>query len=183
MFVFFAGVFIICWLPFFLTHVLKAHCGSCCISPSLYSAVTWLGYLNSAVNPVIYTTFNIEFRKAFIKILHCWQTTGEFTEQKKLVTDKGNIWSSVCNDNTDQEKQWQQIKDETFEKAKSLCLWNWFSETVAIGKGFVFIAVCHSKVNILSPFALPCVQTHIILVLLWNANKDVVLNGEPLWFV
>ncbi|XP_030637878.1 dopamine receptor D2 like [Chanos chanos] len=65
------GVFIICWMPFFLTHVLKAHCGSCCISPSLYSAVTWLGYLNSAVNPVIYTTFNIEFRKAFIKILHC----------------------------------------------------------------------------------------------------------------
>uniref|UniRef100_A0AAY4AEB7 G-protein coupled receptors family 1 profile domain-containing protein n=1 Tax=Denticeps clupeoides TaxID=299321 RepID=A0AAY4AEB7_9TELE len=65
------GVFIICWLPFFLTHVLKAHCGSCCISPSLYSAVTWLGYLNSAVNPIIYTTFNIEFRKAFIKILHC----------------------------------------------------------------------------------------------------------------
>lgn len=71
-----AGVFIICWLPFFLTHVLKAHCGSCCISPSLYSAVTWLGYLNSAVNPVIYTTFNIEFRKAFIKLLHCWQTAG-----------------------------------------------------------------------------------------------------------
>ncbi|KAM4600436.1 dopamine receptor D2 like [Polymixia lowei] len=65
------GVFIICWLPFFLTHVLKAHCSSCCITPSLYSAVTWLGYLNSAVNPVIYTTFNIEFRKAFIKILHC----------------------------------------------------------------------------------------------------------------
>ncbi|CAL8288622.1 unnamed protein product [Merluccius merluccius] len=66
------GVFIICWLPFFLTHVLKAHCGtSCCVSPSLYSSVTWLGYLNSAVNPVIYTTFNIEFRKAFLKILHC----------------------------------------------------------------------------------------------------------------
>lgn len=69
----FQGVFIICWLPFFLTHVLKAHCRSCCISPTLYSAVTWLGYLNSAVNPVIYTTFNIEFRKAFIKILHCWE--------------------------------------------------------------------------------------------------------------
>ncbi|XP_061632762.1 dopamine receptor D2 like isoform X2 [Phyllopteryx taeniolatus] len=65
------GVFIICWLPFFLTHVLKAHCASCCISPSLYSTVTWLGYLNSAVNPIIYTTFNVEFRKAFIKILLC----------------------------------------------------------------------------------------------------------------
>ncbi|RXM92506.1 D(2) dopamine receptor A [Acipenser ruthenus] len=43
----------------------------CYISPELYSTATWLGYVNSAVNPIIYTTFNVEFRKAFIKILHC----------------------------------------------------------------------------------------------------------------
>lgn len=82
----FKGVFIICWLPFFLTHVLKAHCRSCCISPSLYSAVTWLGYLNSAVNPIIYTTFNIEFRKAFIKILHCWMVGRREALQKKTTS-------------------------------------------------------------------------------------------------
>nr|XP_033773265.1 D(2) dopamine receptor isoform X2 [Geotrypetes seraphini] len=64
------GVFIICWLPFFITHILNIHC-DCNIPPALYSAFTWLGYVNSAVNPIIYTTFNIEFRKAFIKILHC----------------------------------------------------------------------------------------------------------------
>ncbi|XP_032977806.1 D(2) dopamine receptor isoform X2 [Rhinolophus ferrumequinum] len=64
------GVFIICWLPFFITHILNIHC-DCNIPPVLYSAFTWLGYVNSAVNPVIYTTFNIEFRKAFMKILHC----------------------------------------------------------------------------------------------------------------
>ena len=93
---FFSGVFIICWLPFFLTHVLKAHCRSCCISPSLYSAVTWLGYLNSAVNPVIYTTFNIEFRKAFIKILHCWELERweASTVKKKKKADVG-LWSEV----------------------------------------------------------------------------------------
>ncbi|XP_067874836.1 D(2) dopamine receptor A-like [Heterodontus francisci] len=65
------GVFIICWLPFFITHILNVHCGRCYIPPALYSACTWLGYVNSAVNPIIYTTFNTEFRKAFMKILHC----------------------------------------------------------------------------------------------------------------
>ncbi|CAL8312501.1 unnamed protein product [Merluccius merluccius] len=65
------GVFLICWLPFFVTHILNTHCSTCYIPPTLYSAVTWLGYVNSALNPVIYTTFNIEFRRAFIKILSC----------------------------------------------------------------------------------------------------------------
>ncbi|XP_072548232.1 dopamine receptor D2a [Salminus brasiliensis] len=62
------GVFIICWLPFFITHIVNTYCH---VPAELYTAFTWLGYVNSAVNPIIYTTFNIEFRKAFIKILHC----------------------------------------------------------------------------------------------------------------
>eukprot|EP00064_Thunnus_orientalis_P012442 superscaffoldBa00001908_g12477 len=65
------GVFLICWLPFFVTHILNTHCRTCFVPPGLYSAFTWLGYVNSALNPVIYTTFNIEFRRAFIKILSC----------------------------------------------------------------------------------------------------------------
>uniref|UniRef100_A0A672G8A0 D(3) dopamine receptor n=1 Tax=Salarias fasciatus TaxID=181472 RepID=A0A672G8A0_SALFA len=65
------GVFLICWLPFFVTHILNTHCRTCSVPPALYSAFTWLGYVNSALNPVIYTTFNVEFRRAFIKILSC----------------------------------------------------------------------------------------------------------------
>ncbi|XP_077100743.1 D(3) dopamine receptor [Siphateles boraxobius] len=65
------GVFLICWLPFFVTHILNTHCRACHVPPEVYSAFTWLGYVNSALNPVIYTTFNTEFRRAFIKILSC----------------------------------------------------------------------------------------------------------------
>ncbi|KAM3837848.1 LOW QUALITY PROTEIN: D(3) dopamine receptor, partial [Vipera latastei] len=61
------GTFIVCWLPFFVTHILN--CQVCHVSPELYSAITWLGYINSALNPIIYITSNNEFRKAFLKIL------------------------------------------------------------------------------------------------------------------
>ncbi|XP_035273321.1 D(4) dopamine receptor-like [Anguilla anguilla] len=63
------GVFLFCWTPFFVVHIMRALCNSCEISPSLMSIVTWLGYVNSAINPIIYTVFNTEFRKFFSKFL------------------------------------------------------------------------------------------------------------------
>lgn len=63
------GVFVICWLPFFLMYVIEPFCDSCCFSPLLVNIITWLGYINSALNPIIYTIFNLDFRKAFKKLL------------------------------------------------------------------------------------------------------------------
>lgn len=37
----------------------------------LWSILFWLGYLNSALNPVIYTVFNREFRICFKRLLTC----------------------------------------------------------------------------------------------------------------
>ncbi|XP_060886305.1 dopamine receptor D4 related sequence [Labrus mixtus] len=65
------GVFLVCWTPFFIVHVTKVLCRSCDIGPTLISVVTWLGYVNSAVNPIIYTAFNAEFRHVFHKLLCC----------------------------------------------------------------------------------------------------------------
>ncbi|XP_013190483.2 tyramine/octopamine receptor-like [Amyelois transitella] len=63
------GVFVICWLPFFLMYVILPFCPLCCPSNRLINFITWLGYLNSTVNPIIYTIFNLDFRKAFKKLL------------------------------------------------------------------------------------------------------------------
>ncbi|XP_044126861.1 D(4) dopamine receptor [Bufo gargarizans] len=63
------GTFLFCWTPFFVVHITRALCESCYMPPPLFSTVTWLGYVNSALNPVIYTIFNTEFRNYFRKVL------------------------------------------------------------------------------------------------------------------
>ncbi|XP_077373862.1 D(4) dopamine receptor-like [Festucalex cinctus] len=63
------GVFLLCWTPFFVLHIVRARCRACDIPPAAMSVATWLGYVNSALNPVIYTAFNGEFRRFFKKVL------------------------------------------------------------------------------------------------------------------
>ncbi|CAH8620191.1 unnamed protein product [Schistosoma margrebowiei] len=72
------GVFLACWLPFFSINIGLGLCiylgsdqyGLCEYASKLMSSCTWLGYINSALNPIIYTIFNMEFRLAFQKLLH-----------------------------------------------------------------------------------------------------------------
>ncbi|XP_074089816.1 alpha-2A adrenergic receptor [Macrotis lagotis] len=61
------GVFVVCWFPFFFTYTLTAVC--CSIPRTLFKFFFWFGYCNSSLNPVIYTIFNHDFRRAFKKIL------------------------------------------------------------------------------------------------------------------
>lgn len=64
------GVFVVCWLPFFLMYVIVPFCPACCPSERVVYFITWLGYVNSALNPLIYTIFNLDYRRAFRKLLH-----------------------------------------------------------------------------------------------------------------
>uniref|UniRef100_A0A1I8J449 G_PROTEIN_RECEP_F1_2 domain-containing protein n=1 Tax=Macrostomum lignano TaxID=282301 RepID=A0A1I8J449_9PLAT len=66
------GCFLVCWFPFFLRAVIcpfrSAQCRS--LIPGYgHSLILWLGYMNSLLNPIIYTIFSPDFRNAFSKIL------------------------------------------------------------------------------------------------------------------
>ena len=62
------AAFILCWLPFFLLYVASAFCVGC-IPMMVFTVFFWIGYCNSALNPIIYTVFNRDFRRAFHRIL------------------------------------------------------------------------------------------------------------------
>ncbi|XP_075445265.1 5-hydroxytryptamine receptor 5A [Ascaphus truei] len=58
------GVFVLCWIPFFITELINPLC-SCDIPPIWKSIFLWLGYSNSFFNPLIYTAFNRNYNNAF----------------------------------------------------------------------------------------------------------------------
>ncbi|VDP90462.1 unnamed protein product [Echinostoma caproni] len=66
-------IFILCWIPFTLMYLVRGLCGeeNCPDMPHLRMFVTWLGYANSALNPILYAVFNEQFRRAFITLLRC----------------------------------------------------------------------------------------------------------------
>ncbi|XP_072559801.1 D(5)-like dopamine receptor [Paramormyrops kingsleyae] len=70
------GVFVFCWLPFFVLNCMVPFCdltelgGPLCVSGTTFNIFAWFGWANSSLNPVIYA-FNADFRKAFSTILGC----------------------------------------------------------------------------------------------------------------
>ncbi|XP_045517386.1 dopamine receptor 2-like [Pieris brassicae] len=64
------GVFIVCWLPFFVVNLLSGICSSCIAHEEIVNVVvSWLGWVNSSMNPVIYACWSRDFRRAFLRIL------------------------------------------------------------------------------------------------------------------
>ncbi|KHJ89096.1 hypothetical protein OESDEN_11091 [Oesophagostomum dentatum] len=58
------GCFTVCWTPFFVMYVLVQFCKYCNPNPHIEMFITWLGYSNSAMNPIIYTVFNRDYQVA-----------------------------------------------------------------------------------------------------------------------
>lgn len=72
------GVFVCCWLPFFVLNCAMPFCpgpeamggqwSPYCVSEKTFDVFVWIGWSNSSLNPVIYA-FNADFRDAFLRLL------------------------------------------------------------------------------------------------------------------
>nr|XP_033804667.1 5-hydroxytryptamine receptor 2A [Geotrypetes seraphini] len=74
-------LFVVMWCPFFITNVMAVICKESCnehIMEELLKVFVWIGYLSSAVNPLVYTLFNKTYRSAFSRYIQC-----RYKEEKK----------------------------------------------------------------------------------------------------
>lgn len=74
-------LFVVMWCPFFITNVMAVICKDSCnehIIGELLNVFVWIGYLSSAVNPLVYTLFNQTYRSAFSRYIKC-----RYREEKK----------------------------------------------------------------------------------------------------
>lgn len=62
------GGFIACWLPFFIHYILTPFLPKDLAAPKLGEFFTWLGWINSAINPFIYAFYSVDFRAAFWRL-------------------------------------------------------------------------------------------------------------------
>nr|XP_060614809.1 5-hydroxytryptamine receptor 6 [Anolis sagrei ordinatus] len=69
------GMFFVAWLPFFVCNMVQAICK--CISADFFDLLTWLGYFNSTMNPIIYPLFMRDFKRAMAKYLPCCRRAWE----------------------------------------------------------------------------------------------------------
>ncbi|XP_035290507.1 alpha-1A adrenergic receptor [Anguilla anguilla] len=65
------GMFILCWLPFFLALPIGSFNANLRPPDKFFKVIFWLGYFNSCLNPIIYPCYSREFKQAFIRILRC----------------------------------------------------------------------------------------------------------------
>ncbi|XP_050000414.1 histamine H2 receptor isoform X1 [Alexandromys fortis] len=98
------GAFIICWFPYFTTFVYRGLRGDDAINEVVEGIVLWLGYANSALNPILYAAFNRDFRMAYQQ-LFCCKLASHNPYKSSL-----RLNSSLLSRNQSREVRWQEEK-------------------------------------------------------------------------
>ncbi|KAL7846344.1 hypothetical protein SRHO_G00213240 [Serrasalmus rhombeus] len=99
------GAFIICWLPFFIYFICMGLRREMDPPHLTHSVVLWLGYFNSALNPILYPALNRDFRQAYGQLLRCstaqkWTPTPIRASQQERSVSNGlqsePHWNKRC---------------------------------------------------------------------------------------
>lgn len=67
------GAFVVCWFPYFTFFTVMGIQKVTDFPKTQYSVVLWLGYANSALNPMLYAALNRDFRTAYGRLLCGWR--------------------------------------------------------------------------------------------------------------
>lgn len=79
------GAFVFCWAPFFVSVI--GYINNSYFYPlNFYKCVKWLEYLNSCLNPILYTCLNKTYRRAFKRLFTRWRGRLERTREESLTT-------------------------------------------------------------------------------------------------
>lgn len=101
------GAFVFCWLPFFIS-VLGYIYTTEFYPIIIYRCVKWLEYLNSCLNPILYTCLNKTYRRAFRRLFTRWRGRLERTREesvtaigtlsRRLTLPRGSLFASQAGD-------------------------------------------------------------------------------------
>lgn len=83
-------LFIICWSPFFTRNIIERLVPSLTMPASLPSIFQWLGFFSSTINPIIYTVFNRNFRRAFRRILFFQEFKNKIERRQLNINNRFN---------------------------------------------------------------------------------------------
>ncbi|XP_068709862.1 alpha-1A adrenergic receptor-like [Montipora capricornis] len=100
------GAFVFCWAPFFISSIVFMHKKEF-FPIFVFKCAKWLEYLNSCLNPVLYTCLNKTYRKAFKRLFRRWRGKLERSREesvaaigtlsRRLTLPRGSIFSSQGN--------------------------------------------------------------------------------------
>lgn len=84
---------------FYNRYVITALCDTCKSGNIVVAVVFWVGYFNSALNPLIYAYFNREFRAAFRKTLEsCCAVLGPVRDMRQVHRKQDLVHSNASSE-------------------------------------------------------------------------------------
>ncbi|XP_077328881.1 beta-2 adrenergic receptor [Lithobates pipiens] len=104
------GTFTLCWLPFFIVNIVQVMHKEI-IPAQVYTFLNWVGYVNSAFNPLIYCR-SPDFRYAFQELL-CLKKSSTKLYTNGYPQSNGN---SVYNEESDVAQMGKERTNEVFFK-------------------------------------------------------------------